>query len=142
MTALLTGLLCLPASAASRAAKPAPEAVPEATVLREGVWKLSVGGILCNACTKASVEEVLKLEGVEKASFEFEDGFMMLTVAKGAQVRRSKVERALRTASRRADLETRFTLAQAAYEGPEGGKPAKKEGGAPLPAVTFPVPTP
>ncbi|MBI2363082.1 MAG: hypothetical protein HYV15_06840 [Elusimicrobia bacterium] len=142
MAAALAALLCLSASAAPRPAKTAADAVPEASVLREGVWKLSIGGIVCNACTKASIEEVLKLEGVEKATFEFEDGVMLLTVAKGAQVRRSKVERALRTASRRADLDTRFTLAQASYEGPDGGKPAKKEGGAPPPAVTFPVPTP
>lgn len=141
MTAILSLLLCLPASAARRAAVEKP---PEASILQAGLWKVSVGGILCNACTRAAVEEVLKLPGVEKAAFDFEDGFMLLTVAKDKQVRRSKVERALRNASRRVDLKTLFTLAEAEFQGtgPGGGKPAKRGSDTPASDASFPDPTP
>lgn len=144
MTAFLSALLCLPAFAATRGAKATSEKPPEVSILKEGVWKVSVGGILCNACTRAAVEEVLKIAGVAKASFDFEDGFMLLTVAKDKEVRRSKVERALRNASRRVDLKTLFTLADASFQGagPGAGRPAARGPDAELPPASFPVPTP
>lgn len=140
-------------SRSGRAARPAEEPAL-APILREGHWRLSVGGVLCNACTKAVVEGFLEVEGVSKASFDFEDGYLKLTVARGAQVRTAKLERALRIAQRRVDLGARYTLSETRYEGPNLDKPVEaKPAEAPrpkaaapaaptLPPANFPSPTP
>ncbi|TPW19980.1 MAG: hypothetical protein FD126_2146, partial [Elusimicrobia bacterium] len=111
---LLGALLASPAASAparSDRTKDAPAQEPAlAPLLREGHWRLAVGGILCNACTRAVVEGFLQVEGVAKASFDFEDGYLKLTVDHGKQVRTAKLERALRLAARRVDLEARYTL--------------------------------
>lgn len=145
---LLSALLAAPAFAApargDRAKKDAPIQEPAlAPLLREGHWRLAIGGILCNACTRAVVEGFLQVEGVAKASFDFEDGYLKLTVDHNKQVRTSKLERALRLAARRVDLETRYTLSETRYEGPNLEKPAApKPVGAPKPKPVAPAPPP
>lgn len=142
-------------AAPARSGRAAPAEEPAlAPILREGHWRLAVGGVLCNACTKAVVEGFLEVEGVSKASFDFEDGFLKLTVARGAQVRTAKLERALRLAQRRVDLGGRYTLSETRYEGPNLEKPVEaKPAEAPrpkaaapvapaLPPANFPSPTP
>lgn len=151
---LLAAALAVQAAPA-RSGRAAPAEEPAlAPVLREGHWKLTVGGILCNACTRAIVEGFLAVEGVSKASFDFEDGFAKLTVARGAQVRTAKLDRALRLAQRRVDLGGRYTLSETRYEGPNLDKPveakpveaARPKAAAPtapaLPPANFPNPTP
>lgn len=141
------------APARSGRAAPPTEEPALAPVLREGHWRLAVGGVMCNACTRAVVEGFLAVEGVGQASFDFEDGFLKLTVERGRQVRTAKLERALRLAARRVDLGGRFTLAETRYEGPDLSKPAPakpveapKPKAAPvqpvLPPADFPNPTP
>lgn len=139
---LLAAALCAQAApAASRSGRSAPAEEPAlAPLLREGHWKLTVGGILCNACTRAVVEGFLDVEGVSKASFDFEDGFVKLTVARGAQVRTAKLERALRLAQRRVDLGGRYTLSETRYEGPNLEKPVEaKPAEAPRPKAAAPA---
>lgn len=150
----LTLLLALPAAGAPARGPEKPVTEPAlAPVLREGHWRLAVGGVLCNACTRAIVEGFLKVEGVAKASFDFEDGFAKLTVERGKQVRTAKLERALRLAQRRVDLGGRYTLTETRYEGPdlskppapapEAPKPKKPEAEKPaLPPADFPAPSP
>lgn len=153
----LAGLLAASAAAAPARPPRAAEKAEEpalAPVLREGHWRLAVGGVLCNACTRAVVEGFLKVEGVSKASFDFEDGFLKLTVERGAQVRTAKLERALRLAARRIDLGGRYVLSETRYEGPNLDKPAAPAPVAPpkpkapvpaapvLPPADFPNPTP
>ena len=122
-------------------------------VLREGRWRLSVGGAVCNACTRAVVEALRGVDGVSAASYDFEQGSLALSVARGKQVRAALIERLLRDASRRVDLEVRFVLTETRYEGtlPEAAKPAPSAAPAPkaepapkpqLPPADFPEPTP
>ena len=150
----LLGLLLLAGEAsAGRSSVAAPtEPAALAPVLKEGRWRLVVGGAMCNACTRAVVEGFLEVEGVSQASFDFEDGFMKLTVEHGKQVRTAKLERALRLAARRVDLGGRFSLSETRYEGPDLSKPVqakpaeapKPKAAAPkvdLPPASFPDPT-
>lgn len=122
-------------------------------VLREGRWRLSVSGAICNACTRAMVEAVSRLNGVTAAAYDFEQGTLALTVARGKQVRAAQVERLLRDAARRVDLEVRFVLTETRYEGvlnepakpAPSAAPAPKETPAPkpqLPPADFPEPAP
>lgn len=145
---LLSAVLTAPVAAAparAERAKNAPVAEPAlAPILREGHWRLAIGGILCNACTRAVVEGFLKVEGVAKATFDFEEGYLKLTVDHNKQVRTSKLERALRLAARRVDLETRYTLSETRYEGPNLDKPAPAPApvAAPKPKPVAPAPPP
>lgn len=122
-------------------------------VLREGRWRLTVGGPICNACTRAVTEALRGLDGVSAAAYDFEQGSLEVTVARGKQVRAAQVERLLRDAARRVDLQVKFVLSEARYEGtlPESAKPAPaaapKAAPAPapkpqLPPADFPEPTP
>lgn len=126
---LLGALACVLSAAPARREKASNATAPAPLIklLREGRWRLSVGGVLCNACTRAVIEEFLKVEGVSKATFDFEDGFLSLIVARGAQVRTAALERAVRLASRRADLGSQFNLAEARYEGTNLGDGAPRK---------------
>lgn len=141
---LLSALLAAPAAAAPARTKDAPVQEPAlAPLLREGHWRLAIGGILCNACTRAVVEGFLQVEGVAKASFDFEEGTLKLTVDHNKQVRTARLERALRLAARRVDLKTRYTLSETRYEGPNLEKPAApKPVEAPKPKPVAPAPPP
>lgn len=87
-----------------------PAAAEKPSRLRPGRYRAVVSGPVCNACTDAIVAELLKIPGVEAASYDFEEGVLWLTVAKDKNVRVSRVERALSLASRRVDLGARYLL--------------------------------
>jgi len=84
-------------------------------VLRQGRYKCVVSGVLCNACTRAIVEGLKRVKGIKDAEFDFEDGLLVLTVEKGAQVRTGKVVRALAHAARRVNLGSRFKITDIRY---------------------------
>lgn len=81
-------------------------------VLTPGKYHMLVSGVVCNTCTRAIVENLKALKGVEEASFDFEEGVLWLTVKKDAQVRASKVARAVVHAGRRVKLGTRFRVTE------------------------------
>ena len=99
---------------------PKPESAPERRrekpkkrkFLFGGRYKLTLMGILCNACTRAVVEDLRELEGVRAASFDFEEGLLDLTITHGAKVRIRRIERTLSRASRRVDLGTQFRIGE------------------------------
>ena len=78
--------------------------------LEAGNYEAKVSGVLCNACTKAVVEELQKLKGVQTATFDFEDGILRLTIKKDARVRFSQILRAVRHAGRRVKLGTQLAI--------------------------------
>lgn len=80
--------------------------------LPEGSYRLKVSGVLCNACTKAIVENLRRVAGVQSASFSFEEGFLRLTIAKGKWIRMSSVYRAVGRAGRTVKLGTRFKVTE------------------------------
>ncbi|MBI3297752.1 MAG: hypothetical protein HYZ75_06285 [Elusimicrobia bacterium] len=123
---LLAALGAAAWAAPDRRGRPLAELTSGVAILKEGRWRIAMGGVLCNACTKAIVEEFLRVDGVAKAAFDFEDGFLHLTVARGKQARGAALDRALRLAWRRVDLATKFNMAEAHYEGPDLGGPAPK----------------
>ncbi|MDE2293489.1 MAG: heavy-metal-associated domain-containing protein [Elusimicrobia bacterium] len=138
--ALLALSLLVPAAATASASEPvsASEAVPK--LFREGRWKMAVSGVLCNACTKAIVERLKKVEGVADASFDYEEGSLHMTVARGHRVRAPLVERALHVAGHEVDLGTRFALKAAAFEGPE--LPTAEKAAPPPTRIKAPPPKP
>src|SRR5687768_2054482 len=111
---ILCALLSLPAAAATAPAAAARRADPawrkEHRLLVAGTYRLTVSGVLCNACTRAIVQALAEVRGVEAARFDFEEGMLWLTVAKDRKLRLGQVERALRRAQRVAALEVQFEL--------------------------------
>ena len=73
--ALAFALLVCPAGAQAPARKKAvQEAAPELVrVLREGRWRLAIGGAICNACTRAVVEALRRIDGGTAAAFRSEE---------------------------------------------------------------------
>lgn len=80
--------------------------------LEAGKYEAKVSGLLCNACTKAVVEELQKLKGVQAAEFDFEEGILRLTIKKDARVRFSQILRAVRHAGRRVKLGNQLALVE------------------------------
>ncbi|MFH1723954.1 MAG: cation transporter [Elusimicrobiota bacterium] len=83
--------------------------------LREGRYKCTVTGVLCNACTRAIVEALERVEGVSDAEFDFEEGVLWITIAENGIVKTGKVLRALRLAARRVNLDTRYEITEIRY---------------------------
>jgi hypothetical protein len=115
---LAISLIALAAAFPPRAAsapdhKPSPHySIKKLKVLREGKYRAIVTGVLCNACTRAIVLRLKRIKGIESAAFDFEEGFLWITVAKDREVRTGKVLRAMRLAGRQVDLGTRFQIAE------------------------------
>ena len=84
-------------------------------VLTPGKYRLIVSGPQCNACTRAVVESLKTVKGVEAASYDFEEGVLWLSVKKDARVRATKVARAVVRAGRRAKLGTRFEITEVRF---------------------------
>ena len=80
--------------------------------LPPGRFEARVTGLLCNACTKAVLEDLKKIKKIKTASFDFEEGVLRFTVTKGKPVRLSKVIRAVRHAGRRVKLGTQLLLVE------------------------------
>lgn len=81
-------------------------------VLRQGKYRAKVAGVLCNACTRAIVENLKALAAIKRAKFDFEEGVLWITVAKGKSIRATKIERAVRHASRRVELGTTYEITE------------------------------
>ncbi|MFA5139736.1 MAG: heavy-metal-associated domain-containing protein [Elusimicrobiota bacterium] len=87
----------------------------ELKAVPEGRYRAVVSGVLCNACTRAIVENLKALKGMESASFDFEEGILWFTVAKGKSLRPSHIRRALKRAGKRVKLDTRFEITELRY---------------------------
>jgi hypothetical protein len=84
--------------------------------LTPGRYRCVVTGILCEACKRAILRELRGLDGLLESKFEEDNPVLWLTVAKGKTVRVSRLDRALRSASQRIDLATRFAFVEIRYE--------------------------
>lgn len=89
--------------------------------LKPGKYRIEITGVICNACTKAVIENLKKIRGVSSAKFDYERHRLFLTikkpkVKKGKRVGRnparekarvgvSKLQRAVRHAGRRVKLD-------------------------------------
>lgn len=104
----------LPADRPPALASREPGALPLSRLRRlpEGSYRLRVSGVLCNACTKAIVENLRLVPGVQAADFSFEEGFLRLTIAKGKWIRMSSVYRAVGRAGRMVKLGTRLRVVE------------------------------
>ena len=98
---------------------PAPGTVPldlrRLKEFKEGGYRGTVEGMICNACAMAVVAELKRIKGIADASLDFEEGVLRFSVAKGKRVRVSKVLRAVRHAGRRVNLGAKLYL-ESAYE--------------------------
>ena len=104
------GAAALPAGAAESAGAPG-----EFNELRSGRYALKMSGILCNACTRAIVTEVSKLDPVLEAKGDFDAGEILIVVKPDRKLSMASVRKALRKAARRADLKTRFEITSVTY---------------------------
>jgi copper chaperone CopZ len=104
----------LPARSASADVQPAYR-LSDLKAIPEGRYRASVSGVLCNACTRAIVEQLKALKGMESASFDFEEGVLWFTVGKGKSLRPSQIRRALRRAGKRVKLKTRYEITELRY---------------------------
>ena len=118
---LLLGLLAaLPAASGTRSRSGSSERgsgdiLSQYKVLRPGRYEIVLKGALCNACTRAIVEALSQLDGVQEASFDFEEGFLKLVIGRDKELKMAKVERTLARAARRVDLATRFSVREIRY---------------------------
>ncbi len=104
-------LICAPHAIAAPKHKPSPHySIKKMSVLREGKYRAMVSGVLCNACTRAIVLRLKTIKGIESCRYDFEEGFLWITVKKDAEIRTGKILRAMRLAGRKVDLKTRFTI--------------------------------
>ncbi len=94
--------------------------------LRPGKYRIEIVGIICNACTKAVIENLQDIRGVASAEFNFEKGDLILSIKKAkvkkgkrigrnparakARVRVSKIRRAVQHAGRRVKLGTQLRV--------------------------------
>jgi len=105
--ALLTAIsVAAPAAAAK-------QAFPD---LAAGRYEIRLDGLLCHTCGRMIVEEVSALPQVQKAQVDFERGMMTLTVRPGQTLKMGRLQRALKRASKRADLDTQFTIQAVDYK--------------------------
>ena len=119
LSAPLLALLFAICGASLRAA-PTPRKAPSHSIkanklLHPGRYRCEVNGVLCNACTRAIVEEVKVIPDLKDARFDFEDGYLWITIGKDRKVRLTEVERALRMAARRLELGVDFKLTDVQY---------------------------
>ena len=104
----------VPARSPSAELQPAYK-LSELKTVPEGRYRAVVSGVQCNACTRAIVESLKAIKGMESASFDFEEGILWFTVAKGKSVRPGPIRRALKRASRRVKLGTRLEITELRY---------------------------
>jgi copper chaperone CopZ len=50
--------------------------------LAVGKYRLRLEGILCNACTRQVTHNLKQIYGIKKAKFNYEEGYLFITVAK------------------------------------------------------------
>jgi hypothetical protein len=120
------------------AAAPAPKAPDDSwrqslRTLQEGRYQFGVKGPVCNACTKAIVEEAKAVRGVQDASMDYEEGVLRVTIGTERGVRLSQIERALNRAYRRVRLGPPFELSSGRRldaPPPPKAPPAPKQGAA------------
>lgn len=112
-------------------AAPATDPLGGIETLRAGRYRCAVSGVLCNACTRAIVEEVLKVPGIRAAKFDFEEGWLWLSVEQAATVKVSRLRKALGKAARKTKLGARYDFTgiehvpgPSAIPGSAGAKPS------------------
>ncbi len=109
MTKALLGVLI----AASLAAAPA-HAVSQKK-LTAGRYDVRITGLLCTTCARAIKEEFEKIKNIEAAEVDYELSRLIITVGLDSKVSVSSLRSALRRATRRIRLPTKFRLASIDY---------------------------
>lgn len=99
--------------ASEPAAQESRAALPKA--LTPGRYRCVISGILCEACTRAILRELRGVDGLSESRFEEDNPVLWLTVAKTKTIRVDRLERALRAASQRIDLATKYVFVEIRY---------------------------
>lgn len=82
-------------------------------VLEPGRYRAAVSGVLCEACMRAVLRELRKVEGVSGARFaEIDHNRLYFTVEKGTSLRLSRLQRAMRSATSLVNLGTDLLLTE------------------------------
>lgn len=97
-------------------AAPAASAKQAFPDLAAGRYEIRMDGMLCHTCARIITEEVAALPQVEKAQADFERGVLTVTIRSGQTLKMRRLQRALRRASKRADLDTQFTIQAVEYK--------------------------
>ncbi|MBI5243257.1 MAG: hypothetical protein HY922_06145 [Elusimicrobia bacterium] len=88
---------------------------PMPETLTAGRYRCVVKGILCEACKRAILRELRAFKELSESKFDEENPILWLKVAKGKSLRVSRLSNALRTASRRMDLGTKYSFLDIRY---------------------------
>lgn len=83
--------------------------------LSSGRYEVRVEGFLCHTCLKLALAEVSSLKEVEKATGDFDQETLLVTIRANKKLKASKLQRALRRAASKADLGTKFELLSVKY---------------------------
>ncbi|MEK9145244.1 MAG: hypothetical protein AAB339_06515 [Elusimicrobiota bacterium] len=113
-SALAACLLVLGITAVLTAAGRAQEGTQRLPkVLEPGRYRAAVSGVLCEACMRAVLRELRKVEGIVEARFAPNDRYrLFFSVEKGASLRLSRLQRAMRSATSLVDLDTELLLTE------------------------------
>jgi cation transport ATPase len=97
--------------------------------LTSGRYEVRLEGMLCHSCARAIVDQVITLKEVEKASADFEQETLYVTIRPDATLTAKKLRKSLRKAAHKVDLDTKFDIANVRYKGreDEGPSPAKSK---------------
>ena len=69
-----------------------------------GHYEIRLDGLVCHTCVKVLVEEIASLKEVEKASADFEQETLFVTVGAEKTLKISHLKKAFARASKRLDL--------------------------------------
>jgi cation transport ATPase len=83
--------------------------------LKSGRYEIRVEGMVCTTCARLIVEEVLKLKEVQKATADFDQETLFLTVKLEHTLSVSKLEKALKKAAKRVDLQADYAVVNIRY---------------------------
>ena len=82
-------------------------------VLEPGRYRAAVSGVFCEACTRAVLRELRKMEGIAEARFAENDRYrLFFSVEKGYSLRLTRLQRAMRSATTLVDLGTELLLTE------------------------------
>ena len=110
----MTKLLLAALIAASLSAAPSKSTVHQKD-LTAGRYDVRVTGLLCTTCARAIKEAFEKIESIESVEPDYAHGRLIITVSIDSNVSVSSLRRALRKATRRIRLPTKFRLASVEY---------------------------
>lgn len=84
--------------------------------MSSGRYEIRLDGLLCHTCVALIVEEAGSLKEVEKASADFEQETLFLTVRPQATLKVSRLKKALARAAKRVDLGTAYEISSIRYK--------------------------